>query len=76
MKKSAGIVVREITDQGGNRKPKAIHGNDGRVFEIDRVIHCCELTDNECAGTVYIVAVRGRQKYLLHDRSGWYVLKD
>lgn len=55
--------------------PKNIFWEDGRVFEIDRVIDVrpCASTKGGGMGIRYTCRILGKEKYLFLDKYLWFV---
>lgn len=62
-------------DTGGGVTPLAIIWEDGRRFEVDRVMERRYAASMKVGGhgMRYAIEVGGRQKFLWHDERGWYV---
>ena len=53
--------------------PKRIRWKDGRIWNIDRVIHSCQSINNKYKGIRYTVLIAGAEKYIYSDNGRWYV---
>ena len=57
-------------------RPRVITLEDGRKFEIDRLIHRCRAAATKVGGTGirYTVSICGKQTYLFDEENGkWFV---
>jgi len=54
--------------------PVAIAWPDGRIWNVDRVTHCCVSCDGEFQGVRYTVLIGNQEKYLYREGHQWYVL--
>ncbi len=72
--KKAYVGVRCQTDTDGNIRPLKIRWADGRVWDVDRVIHTCQSPDCSYSGIRYTVLIDGMEKYVYHEQRRWYVL--
>jgi len=61
-------------DEAGNVRPLQIMWADGRVWDVDRVLHTCRSPDSSYDGIRYTVLIGGLEKYLYLTQRGWYVL--
>lgn len=53
--------------------PKKVEWADGRVWEIERVLHTCRSPDMSFEGIRYTVLIEGKEKYLYQSGRHWYV---
>ncbi|MDF2502129.1 MAG: hypothetical protein K0Q77_2843 [Anaerosporomusa subterranea] len=62
-------------DLNGRTKPIAIKWEDGRVFEIDRVLDVRQAASLKAGGTGirYTCRIRGKESYLFDDEGRWFV---
>ena len=72
MKKVYVQVDSERLDSG-EILPVRITWHDGRVWNIDRVIHSCASLDGEYEGIRYTVHIGSAEKYLYRIDDQWYV---
>lgn len=76
----AKIFVEVIAkfDTLGNGRPLSIKWEDGRVFEIDRVLDVRQAPSLKGGGVGirYTCRIRNRQFYLFDDKGRWFVEKD
>ena len=68
-----GVSVFCHIDTDGILTPLSIKWKDGRVWDIERVLHTCRSTDFSFAGIRYTVLIGGVEKYLYLDDTCWYV---
>lgn len=73
MKGKVFVEVDFSCDNDGNVIPLRIHWNDGRVWNIERVVHACESCINEYDGVRYTVLLSGACRYLYRFGKRWYV---
>lgn len=67
------VAVRCSVDAEGIISPKRIKWSDGRIWQIERVLHTCESPDQSFEGVRYTVLIKGQEKYIYHTQQGWYV---
>lgn len=68
------VAVHCRVDTDGNTLPLQIKWSDGRVWEIERVLHTCRSPDLSYSGVRYTVLIGSAEKYLYQDKRRWYVL--
>ena len=73
MKKVYVQVDSERLDSG-EILPVRIIWHDGRVWNIDRVIHSCASPDGEYEGIRYTVHIGSAEKYIFSAGHAWYVM--
>ena len=73
MKKVYVQVDSERLDSG-EILPDRITRHDGRVRNIDRVIHSCASLDGEYEGIRYTVYIGSAEKYIYRAGHAWYVM--
>lgn len=56
------------------KRLKAISWADGRIWNIDRVIHSCVSLDGEFEGIRYTVFIGSAEKYIYRAGHAWYVM--
>lgn len=69
------LVVNADFDLDGNIRPRAITWEDGRVFEIDRVLDV-RLAPAMIAGGLgmrYLCRIRGKVVKLFNDEGKWFM---
>ena len=64
-------------DLDGNIRPRAITWEDGRVFEIDRVLDVRRAASLKAGGLGirYICRIRGKEVRLFNDEGHWFMEK-
>lgn len=62
-------------DRRGNVRPEAIVWEDGRLFEIDRILDIRPAASLKAGGRGirYTCRILGRQRYLFYDDPQWFV---
>ncbi len=70
-KVSVGVRCNVSVD--GVVSPQRIVWGDGRVWEIERVLHTCRSSDRSFEGIRYTVLIGGKEKYLYYSEPEWYV---
>ena len=60
--------------ESGDVVPLSIAWEDGRVWNIDRVIHSCVSLDGEFEGIRYMVFIGSAEKYIYRVGHAWYVM--
>ena len=71
------LEVNADFDLAGNIRPRAITWEDGRVYEIDRVLDA-RLAPAMVAGGLgmrYICRIRGKKVKLFNDEGKWFMEK-
>lgn len=53
--------------------PQKIAWDDGRVWNVERVLHTCRSPDLSFEGIRYTVLIGGLEKYLYQYGRRWYV---
>ena len=66
-------VVAEI-DEDGNKRPLSVKWEDGRVYEIDRVLEAKRAFAVKVGGTAvrYTIVVGGKKTFLFEDEGKWF----
>lgn len=67
------VSVRCSIAADGIISPQEIVWKDGRVWEIERVLHTCRSSDLSFEGMRYTVLINGMEKYLYYSEPEWYV---
>lgn len=60
----------------GKCRPKSIIFENGRVYEIDKVLQACRAASTKVGGTGirYTVTIFGHETFLFNERNGrWFV---
>ena len=60
--------------ENGEVVPQTISWADGRVWNIDRVIHSCGSLDGEYEGIRYTVIIGSEEKNIYRVGHSWYVM--
>ena len=71
--KKVAVAVNCTVDTDGNIQPHSIKWNDGRHWDIERVLHTCRSPDSSYEGIRYTVLIGGAEKYLYQSDTHWYV---
>ncbi|MDY6289972.1 MAG: hypothetical protein SPL86_00640 [Succiniclasticum sp.] len=71
------LQVNADFDLDGNVHPKAIIWEDGRVFEIDRILDVRRAASLKAGGLGirYICRIRGKEVKLFNDEGRWFMEK-
>jgi len=71
------LEVNADFDLNGNIRPRAITWEDGRVFEIDRVMDIRRAASLKAGGVGmrYICRIRGKEVRLFNEEGHWYMEK-
>ena len=66
------VTVNADHDIEGNCRPRSITLEDGRKFEIDRLIQRCRAASTKVGGTGvrYTVSICGKQTFLFDEENG------
>jgi hypothetical protein len=69
------VQVLSRTDEDGRITPVAITWEDGRTFDIDRVLDCRQAASLKVGGTGtrYLVRIGRTSTYLFHEDPRWFV---
>ena len=67
------VTVEYTEDADGIVIPTAILWNDGRRWEIRKVLHTCIASHHEFEGIRYTIKIGRAEKYLYRDGQLWYV---
>ena len=60
--------------ESGEILPVTISWQDGRIWNIDRVIHSCAYSDGEYEGIRYTVFIGSAERYIYRAGHAWYVM--
>ena len=60
--------------ESGEIVPIRLTWQDGRIWNIDRVIHSCRSLDGEFEGIRYTVIIGSAEKYIYRAGHAWYVM--
>ena len=69
------VKVASVTDEDGRITPTSIEWEDGRIYEIDRVLDRRHAASLKVGGTGmrYLVRIGRTTTYLFHEDPRWYV---
>ncbi len=69
------VKVVAATDEDGRITPLSVEWDDGRVYEIDRVLDRRHAASLKVGGTGmrYLVRIGQATTYLFHEDPRWYV---
>ena len=69
------VKVMALTDEDGRITPVSVEWEDGRVYEIDRVLDRRQAASLKVGGTGmrYLVRIGQATTYLFHEGPRWYV---
>lgn len=67
------VSVQCSTEPDGIICPRKVRWEDGRVWDIERVLHTCRSPDLSFEGIRYTVLIEGMEKYLYQSGRQWYV---
>ena len=75
MARRAYVRVLVDVDEVGRMRPLKIYWEDGRSFDVDRLldVRWASARDVGGQGMRYTCRVRGRQVYLFEDGGRWFV---
>ena len=75
------IMVKRIYVQVDSKRlesgeiiPLTISWEDGRFWNIDRVLHSCVSPDGEFEGIRYTILIGSAEKYIYRVGHSWYVM--
>ena len=71
------LQINADFDLDGNIRPRAITWEDGRVFEIDRILDVRRAASLKAGGLGirYICRIRGKEVRLFNDEGHWFMEK-
>lgn len=69
------VEVSVIFDLDGKMIPKALRWEDGRVYQIDKVLDSRRAASLKAGGQGirYLCRIHGKEKYLYYDEPKWFV---
>lgn len=72
-KRYVEVIARHAED--GTVRPLSIVWEDGRSFEVERVLDVRRAASLKVGGTGvrYVVRIRGRETYLFYENPRWFV---
>ena len=68
------VQVDSERQESGEVIPLTVSWQDGRIWNIDRVLHSCISRDGECEGIRYTVIIGSAEKYIYRAGHAWYVM--
>ena len=75
MHRRAYVKVVVEYDADGNIRPLSVEWEDGRHFEVDRLLDVRRAAATKAGGQGmrYTVRIMGRETYLFEDEGRWFV---
>lgn len=75
MARKVFVEVFAVFDTLGYVHPLKLKWEDGRTFEVDRVLEVCPAASLKVGGKGirYTCSIMGRQTYLFLDKDRWFV---
>lgn len=69
------VGVRAEVDSDGRITPQMITWEDGREFEVDRILDVCKAYSQRVGGTgmCYTVRILGKEVRLYNDDGHWFM---
>ena len=69
------VKVSSVTDEDGRITPTAVEWEDGRTYEIDKVLDARQAVSLKVGGTGtrYLIRIGDATTYLFHENPKWYV---
>ena len=67
------VSVESTVDSDGIVLPTRIRWDDGRCWDVRKVLHTCRPAHHECEGIRYPINIGRAEKYLYRDGQRWYV---
>ena len=69
------VKVASVTDEDGRITPLSIEWEDGRIYEIDRVLDIRQAASLKVGGTGtrYLIRIGNAVTYLFHEDPRWFV---
>ena len=76
-KRNVYVKVIMIQDEEGTIQPLQIVWEDGKVFDVDKVIYRCRASSTKVGGTGmrYTIRISGKETFLYYseDENRWFV---
>lgn len=76
-KRKVYVKVIMIQDEEGTIQPLQIVWEDGKVFDVDKVIYRCRASSTKVGGTGmrYTIRISGKETFLYYseDENRWFV---
>lgn len=75
MSRKVYVSVTVLFDMDGNMTPLAIQWEDGRTFEIDRVLDSRRAASTKAGGVGlrFLCRIQNRETYLFYEEPRWFV---
>ena len=67
------VSVESSVDTDGIVLPVRICWDDGRSWDVRKVLHTCKPSHNEFEGIRYTIKIGRAEKYLNREGQRWYV---
>lgn len=76
-KRKVYVKVIMIQDEEGNIQPLQIVWEDGKVFDVDKVVYRCRASSTKVGGTGmrYTIRISGKETFLYYseDENRWFM---
>lgn len=72
--KKISVEVEAVNQLDGMLIPKSVLWEDGRCFEISRVLYYSDSPTGEYEGIRYTVIIGSAEKYIYRVNHKWYVM--
>ncbi|SDF32146.1 hypothetical protein [Sporomusa acidovorans] len=71
------VTITAQHDTKGRIRPLILHWEDGRKFEVDKVLDVRQAASQKAGGqgVRYTCRIAGKQVYLFHDDGKWFIEK-
>lgn len=75
MAKKVYVAVTVRYDETGQVRPLTIQWENGRVYEVDRVLNVCRAASTKVGGCGmrYTCRIEGHETFLYEDENHWFV---
>jgi len=69
------IATPSSADETGQMMPRSVQWEDGRIFDIDRILDVRPAASLKAGGQGmrYTCRIRGRETYLFYENPRWFV---
>lgn len=69
------VSVEVLFDETGQMMPRSVQWEDGRIFDIDRILDVRPAASLKAGGQGmrYTCRIRGRETYLFYENPRWFV---
>lgn len=73
--RKAYVSVNLDVDQEGAYHPRYIRWENGRIYQIDRILYKCRASSKKVGGggIRYTVLIKGHESYLFREGEKWFV---